>query len=92
MYSIEYNDKFVRDLKKITKGGNEYLVDKIIELEEGLKRDPHKKRAKVDIKLISNKEEGIYRLRIGNYRFIYEVNEENKMISFTMAFHRSKSY
>jgi len=92
MYSIEYHEKFIQDLKNITKGGNKYLVDKIVGLEEELKRDPHKKRAKVDIKLISKKAKGSYRLRIGEYRFIYEVNEKNKMISFTMAFQRSKGY
>lgn len=57
-----------------------------------LKDDPHIKRPKVDIKLISSREEAIYRIRIGDYRIIYEIDEENKRIMVTKIFIREKGY
>ena len=71
-----------------------FLVKKIRveEIIEELKRDPHNKRPRVDIKLISSKKEGVYRVRIGRYRMVYQVDEENMIIYITMIFHRERGY
>jgi len=57
-----------------------------------LKIDPHKKHPKLDIKLISPKKESVYRLRLGKYRLVYEIDETNKTIILTMFFIRGKGY
>jgi len=46
----------------------------------------------MDIKLISPKKESIYRVRLGKYRLVYEIDETNKTISLTMFFIRGKGY
>ena len=57
-----------------------------------LKIEPHKKRPKMDIKLISTKKESIYRIRLGKYRVLYEIDETNKTVILTMFFIRGKGY
>ena len=57
-----------------------------------LKSDPHRKRPKVDLKLISSKSEGIYRVRLGKYRLIYQIEEKEKKIIITMIFPRGRGY
>lgn len=63
-------------MKDIIKSGKPEMRDRVRELFSLLKQDPHTKRPNVDIKLISSREESIYRIRIGDYRIIYEVDEE----------------
>ena len=46
----------------------------------------------MDIKLISSKKESIYRVRLGKYRLVYEIDEKNQTIIITMFFIRGKGY
>ena len=65
---------------------------KIIKAIKHLKIDPTKKRVKVDIKkLIGIKgQTDLYRLRVGNYRVIYEISKDTVWISEIVK--RSKAY
>jgi mRNA interferase RelE/StbE len=87
-----YSKNFAKGLKNIIKAGKPDMRDRVREIFSHLKEDPHTKRPNADIKLISSREEGVYRVRIGDYRMIYEVDEEKKLIMVTKIFSRGKGY
>ena len=91
-YKIIQGRDFLRDVKKILKGGDKSVLLDIQEIIDELKINPHKKRPKMDIKLISTKKESTYRVRLGKYRLVYEIDESDKIISLTMFFIRGKGY
>jgi addiction module RelE/StbE family toxin len=92
VYLIIYGKDFLKDLKGIIKGGNKSIKNKVKETVEELKSDPHKKRPRVDLKLISTKSEAVYRVRLGKYRLVYEIDEKEKKINITMIFPRGRGY
>lgn len=87
-----YSKRFAKGLKEIIKSGKPELRDRVKQVFSFLKEDPHTKRPNVDIKLISSREEGVYRVRIGDYRLTYEVDEKRKLIMVTKIFPRGKGY
>ena len=91
-YEIRLSREFVKELKKLKKGGDGYIIDKVRTVIDELSTDPFTRRSKVDIKLISPIVESIYRVRIGEYRLIYEVDKVNKIVWITGIFHRKKAY
>ncbi len=91
-YLIIYAKDFLKDLKGIIKGGNKSIKKKVIETVEELKSNPYRKRPKCDLKLISSKSEAVYRVRLGKYRLVYEIDENEKKINITMIFPRGRGY
>jgi addiction module RelE/StbE family toxin len=91
-YQIIYAKDFLKDLKNIVKGGNKRIKKQVKDAVEELKYNPHRKRPKLDIKLISGKSEAVYRVRLGKYRLIYQIDEAEKKINITMIFLRGKGY
>jgi addiction module RelE/StbE family toxin len=85
-YRIIYGTDYLKDLKKIVKSGDKKIVNKAEKIIEKLKTDPHRKRSGVDIKLISSSKDAVYRVRIGKYRMVYEIDETEKKIFLTMIF------
>ncbi|KYK21069.1 hypothetical protein AYK21_00915 [Thermoplasmatales archaeon SG8-52-2] len=83
---------FLKDVNKIQKSGEKSLLSDIQKVIDELKIDPHKKRSKMDIKLISTKKESIFRIRLVKYRLVYEIDETNKTVILTMFFIRGKGY
>jgi mRNA-degrading endonuclease RelE of RelBE toxin-antitoxin system len=79
-------------LKEIIRSGKPEMRGKVKQLFAELKTEPHIKRPTVDIKLISSREEAVYRARIGEYRITYEIDEENYKIMVTKIFIRGKGY
>jgi addiction module RelE/StbE family toxin len=92
IYQIIYGKDFLKDLKNIIEGGNKRIKNKVNEIVLELKSDPHRKRPKVDLKLISSKSEAVYRVRLGKYRLIYQIEEKEKKINITMIFPRGRGY
>jgi len=87
-YRVIYGKHFLKELKKVVKSGNAWVKDKAQEVIDEIQYDPYTKRAKADIKLVSSKEEGVYRVRVGSYRMSYEVDEQEWKISFVLIFPR----
>jgi addiction module RelE/StbE family toxin len=87
-YGIIYGKGFLKDIKKIIKSGDKKIVKKAEVVIDKLKIDPHKKRSGVDVKLISSRKEAVYRVRVGKYRMVYEIDEAEKKIFLTMIFLR----
>jgi mRNA interferase RelE/StbE len=87
-----YSKKFAKGLKDIIKSGKPEMRDRVKLTLSNLKEDPHTKRPNADIKLISSRDEGVYRVRIGDYRMVYEVDEDKKLVMVTKIFPRGKGY
>jgi mRNA interferase RelE/StbE len=80
MYTIELMPRALKELKKLPKKNAEHIAAHIQLMEHGLIGD---------IKKLTNFTPE-YRLRIGNYRVLFEI-EEDKIIIYRIA-HRKESY
>ncbi len=84
-YKVKISKKTAKQLK------NTENPDRIKKKLKKLKKEPWKPRAKLDIRKIKGSEDPkLYRLRIGDYRAIYVIEEE--MVKITEIIHRSKGY
>ncbi len=91
-YVVDMSRDLCKSLKRIRRSGQGYIIERLEEIIPQLEMDPHTNRPGVDIKLISTRKESRYRVRIGDYRLIYEVDEETKIVQITALMHRSKIY
>lgn len=70
-YKISFKSSVYKDLKKIDKTQVEQILDKIEkELKENPDSFPH----------LSGKFSGLRKFRVGNYRIIYSILEDNVLI------------
>ena len=81
-YGIIYYSRAEKELGNINKKEARVIYDKVSQL----KYDPHPQMA---IKL---KGYEYHRLRIGNYRAIYQIDEENCKVIVIAIKHRSEAY
>ena len=79
-YEIEFKPKSIKDLRKIDKNDQKVIIEKIEKMSHNLSGD---------IKKLTNYTPE-YRLRVGNYRILFEV-EDSKIIIYTIR-HRKESY
>ena len=83
MYDIYFKKQAEKELRKIDKQFINKIVDKIEELKE--KPNPVNSRKLVDSMMS-------YRLRVGDYRIIYQIEEEEKIITIIHIRHRKDAY
>ncbi|EJM3944268.1 type II toxin-antitoxin system RelE/ParE family toxin [Campylobacter upsaliensis] len=83
-YNIEYHKDFIKFLKK-----HQDMQAKVFESFEIIAQNPYE--AKLDIKKLQGKANH-YRLRIGKYRFLYEVLESEILIYAYKADSRGDIY
>lgn len=83
LYKIEPKVSFEHDLKRIDR----QYISKILDAIESLAENPFPIQS---IKMKSS--ELSYRLRIGDYRVIYQVDTENKVVTIYHARHRKDAY
>lgn len=82
-YNIEWRPSTKKDLKKISKAE----VQRIISTVEGLSNQP---RPPGSTKLSGS--DLTYRIRVGNYRVIYEIHDETILIEVVKIGHRKDVY
>ena len=82
-YSINIKKSVEKDLRNLPTS----MISRVIEAIDGLKENPYPKQSK---KLRAT--EKTYRLRVGNYRIIYQVDEERKEITVYHVRHRENVY
>nr|VFK23627.1 MAG: mRNA interferase RelE/StbE [Candidatus Kentron sp. MB]VFK27983.1 MAG: mRNA interferase RelE/StbE [Candidatus Kentron sp. MB] len=80
MYTVVLMPKAIKDFKKIPKSNASKIVEKLQNMENELC---------VDVKKLTNFTPE-YRLRIGNYRALFEV-EENQIVVYRIK-HRKEAY
>jgi mRNA interferase RelE/StbE len=83
-YLIEYQPEALDDLEKLTQSVRERIVKKIIWLSENFEQiNPQSLTADLS---------GFFKLRVGDYRVIYEFNREEEVISIDRVRHRREVY
>ena len=82
-YSLEIKQSVEKDLKKVPKE----MVERIIEAIEKLSENPYPRQSK---KIKSA--ERTYRLRVGDYRVIYQIDKERKVVVVYHVRHRKIAY
>lgn len=72
MYSLTYSPRAQKSLKKFPKEYQRLILNKIVILEENPRPPGHDK--------IAAAKPPLYRIRIGNYRVFYFINDEGKSV------------
>ena len=81
-YSIEYDPKVVKELKKLDKS----IVKNILSKIEEYAKDPNSTK----IKKLKTPFDGAYRLRVGDYRVIFY--QEDELLLISKVAHRKQVY
>lgn len=82
-YRIEFSPKAARQLKRLAKQVSAFLQPRL----EALEEDPHHPAV---TKL--SEYDSLYRLRAGDYRIFFEIQEENQVILIVKVGHRREVY
>ncbi|MCU0468134.1 MAG: type II toxin-antitoxin system RelE/ParE family toxin [Arcicella sp.] len=89
IYTIEFTSKAQKELGKLPKQILAKVLDKIAELSNDPRPTGHKKLTNFHIPNASDK---LYRIRIGDYRVIYEIEDEVVTVTIVKVAHRKKVY
>ncbi len=84
MFDIKYSRQAVKFLKKLDKG----LVLRILEKIDNLKETP----VEHDSKTVKGYDEKLFRVRVGDYRVLYEVDYDNNIVGIVKIDKREKVY
>ncbi len=84
MFTVEYSLQASKFLQKCDRELRKRIIDKI----DKLKENP----ISHDSKFVAGFKEKLYRIRIGDYRVLYEVDHEGKIIGIVKIDNRSKVY
>lgn len=83
-YSVEYEPEAISDLEKLTQATRERIIAKINWLAENFDQiTPQPLTADLS---------GFFKLRVGDYRVIYEFNWEERLIFIDRIGHRREVY
>lgn len=85
MYSL----RFDIDAEKVYKNADKNLVKRLNRCFEYLREEPFNHP---NIKPLKGNLLGLYRYRIGNWRIIYEVLEEEQVVNILQIVHRGSAY
>jgi mRNA interferase RelE/StbE len=89
-YRIFETDQFQKDLHQIARSGQSKIEDKLREyVYPQLRQHPH---YGANIKKLKNFSPETWRYRIGAWRFFYEIDEDEYIVSMLAASHRSSAY
>jgi len=84
MYSIQLLDEAIDELSQIDKPIAKRITKKIKWLSENIEN--------IQPEGLTGDLTGLYKLRVGSYRVIYEILEEERLIIIHAIGHRSKIY
>ena len=91
-FVVVVHPRMTKELKAIEKAGRRDIVRRILRALQSLEEDPFRARSGLDIKLLAAAEGAVYRLRIGDYRVLYEVDMGSGRVYVTGVFHRGRGY
>jgi mRNA interferase RelE/StbE len=83
MYEVIVPQSVVKQIARLPDQVRERVVTKLTELEEGPRPSDCRKL---------ETEESLYRLRVGDYRIIYAVDDTNKKVIISRVAHRREVY
>ena len=88
LFEVFIDKRVYKDLDKIPK----HISEKFLEIIDEFEIDPIHSRAKFDIKQLRGFPKDLYRLRIGDYRVLYSVDKENRVVKITTIVPRKSAY
>ncbi|NWF62441.1 MAG: type II toxin-antitoxin system RelE/ParE family toxin [Fischerella sp.] len=83
-YSVEYEPEALASLEKLTQVVRERVVSKINWLAENFDQ--------ITPQPLTSELAGFYKLRVGDYRVIYDFNSEERIITIDKIGHRREIY
>ena len=89
MYIIEFTSKAEKDLGKLPKQTIARILEKIDKLADDPRPSGYKKLTDFHV---SDAPDELYRIRIGDYRVIYAIEEEIITITIVKVAHRKEVY
>lgn len=89
MYIVEFTNKAEKDLCKLPKQTISRILEKIDKLADEPRPSGYKKLTDFHV---SNAPDDLYRIRIGDYRVIYAIEEEIITITVVKVAHRKEVY
>ena len=87
-YEVLVDERVEKDLEKVPK----HVVEKFLKLLDEFEKNPIRPRSGFDVKPMEGYPRNTYRLRIGKYRVLYAVDNENKKVRITSVRHRGDAY
>ncbi len=84
MFTVEYSNQALRFFKRI----DNILAQRILKKIEDLRTNPFPQ----EVKMIEGYMEKTYRVRVGDYRILYEVDRNKKFIGVVKIDHRDQVY
>jgi mRNA interferase RelE/StbE len=84
MYKITFKNSAYKELERLPKS----TVRKIAVAIDGLEVDPRP----VGVKKLKDSSEDLYRIRVGDYRVIYTINDGVKIVTILRIGHRKDIY
>ena len=81
MYEIRINDETIDSLNKLEKGLKKRIFNKIVSTKENPFHYYERLEGRRD-----------YKLRVGDYRIIADIDQRNKLIEVTLIRHRKNVY
>ena len=82
-YEIFIEKKAEKDLRKLPKNYQNKIIQKILNLKDNPKSTESRK---------ITSSENYYRIKVGDYRIIYEINYKEKRINIFRIRHRKEAY
>lgn len=71
---------------------DETVQDRLRTALEALEEDPYEPRSGADIKRLSNTEPTKHRIRVGDWRIVYRVDEDERAVKVIEGFRRGRGY
>ena len=84
MFQVEYSSRALKFFKKIDR----ILAKRLLKKIEELTLDPHPQESKI----VEGYKEKVFRVRVGDYRILYEVDYGKNSIGIVRIDHRSRVY
>ena len=87
LYHISIDKRIEKDLKRVPG----YIADRFSRILDELEVDPINRRPGLDTKNLKGYS-NIFRIRIGDYRIVYAVDDKNHSVRVIAVVHRKKAY
>ena len=87
-YEVLIDARVEKDLLKIPN----HIVEKFLKLLDEFEINPIRPRPGFDVKPLKGLPGNTYRLRVGNYRVLYSLDNKNRIVRITTIVHRSVAY
>lgn len=87
LYHISIDKRIEKDLKRVPG----HIIDRFSRILDELEVDPTNKRPELDTKNLKGYS-NTFRVRIGEYRVVYPVDDKNHSVRVIAVVHRKKAY